>query len=102
MFYLYAFIAGIFIILLGGNVYFIQENAKLKLQAEINNSLVDSQNRAIEELAIANDEYHCSIDDMNRYTNEKYKKALRGHETETCEQKLEAITKSFQTFGNIK
>lgn len=100
--YLYAFIASVFIVLLSGNVYFIQENAKLKLQAEINNSLVESQNKAIENLAIANDKYHCSIEDMNRYTSEKYKKALSGHETETCEQKLDAITKSFQTFGKVK
>ncbi len=102
MAYLYAFLAGVFILLFSGNIYLIQENAKLKLQAELNDSLVESQNRAIEELAIANDEYHCSIDDMNRFTTEKYKKALRGHETETCEQKLEAITKSFQIFGNSK
>ncbi len=81
-----------------GNVYLLKQNTTLKYQAKINNAIVDSQNKAIESMALDTQSYTCSMDTLEAYTKSKYEKAISEHENETCESKLQSLEKALNIF----
>lgn len=77
----------------------VRDNAKLEQRLAINEKVVEEQNKAIQQLALDSEEYHCSLEDMNNYTRNKYDRVIHEHEDETCEAKLESLEKAFHIFN---
>lgn len=96
--YIYILLAALILGLASSNAYYIAQNAKLKTERAYLEGAVKAQNDAIEDMALEAEKYRCSIDDMNKYTENKYKKALQGHERDTCEGKLKSLNAMFQAF----
>lgn len=96
--YIYILLAAIIFGLAGGNAYLLTQNSRLKTERLYLEGAVLAQNDAIKNMALESEKYRCSIDDMNKYTENKYKKALQGHERDTCEGKLKSLNAMFQAF----
>lgn len=96
--YIYILLATIIFGLAGSSAYLLTQNSKLKTERAYLEGAVQAQNSAIEDMALEAEKYRCSIDDMNKYTENKYKKALQGHERDTCEGKLKSLNAMFQAF----
>lgn len=96
--YIYILLEALILGLASSNAYYIAQNSKLKTERAYLEGAVKAQNDAIEDMALEAEKYRCSIDDMNKYTENKYKKALQGHERDTCEGKLKSLNAMFQAF----
>lgn len=81
----------------------VKDNAKLEQRLTIAAHTIETQNKAIEQIKLDSEKYHCSIDDMNNYTRDKYSKVIREteeHESGSCEAKLESLEKALLIFNS--
>lgn len=91
---------GLIIFTLGGScAYLLNKNAELKMLNQINNAIVDSQTKAIEQMALESEKYHCDLESMNDYTRAKYSAVITEHKDESCESKLKEFEKALNIYG---
>ena len=90
----------VFMFSLGSNFYLINQNSKLKYLTKINNEKINLQNETIKQMSLDSEKYKCSLDDLENYTKEKYKKIKYSKDDESCEAKLKDIEASLHIFNN--
>lgn len=77
----------------------IHKNAELEQRLAINDSIVESQNKAIEQIIIDSEKYACSLDAMEDFTKSKYERVKHEHEYESCEAKLKAFEEALHIYS---
>ncbi|WP_110558446.1 hypothetical protein [Helicobacter cinaedi] len=97
--YLIVFLSIIIFTLGGSCAYLLNKNAELKTLNQINSAVVEHQTKAIEQMALESEKYHCDLESMNDYTREKYSKVVTEHKDESCESKLKAFEEALHIYG---
>ena len=97
--YVILLLGGLLLALFSTCAYLLKENAALKTLSEINNATLESQNKAIEQIILDSEAYHCDLEAMNDYTKAKYEKVIHEHENESCESKLKEFEKALNIYS---
>lgn len=99
MYYIVGLMGLIIMGLVAYSTNLIHKNAELEQRLVINDAIVESQNKAIEQIIIDSEKYACSLDAMEDFTKSKYERVSHEHENESCEAKLKAFEEALHIYS---